>query len=133
MGRAISVSGHPMSEMAQTAVSGADAAPGSGGWLGATVGAGLRVARLGLLAPGVGALLRHSAGAVATMRSVVPLAVVVSNFMLREAPRPVREKLIEYTPLNGPAFPHPHGRERRHRPAPTRLLAVVTRAVTPCW
>ncbi|MBO8195423.1 ABC transporter permease subunit [Streptomyces oryzae] len=74
----------------------------SGGeWLGATVGAGLYVALLGLLSLAVGALLRHSAGAITTMMGVVLLPLVMALFMVGEALKDVREKLMEYSPLNG--------------------------------
>ena len=73
----------------------------SGQWLGATVGAGLYVALLGLLSLAVGALLRHSAGAITTMMGVVLLPLVMALFMGGEALAKVREKLMEYSPLNG--------------------------------
>ncbi|MGP3986519.1 ABC transporter permease subunit [Streptomyces sp. 3N207] len=73
----------------------------SGEWLGATVGAGLYVALLGLLSLAVGALLRHSAGAITTMMGVVLLPLVMALFMAGEALQDIREKLMEYSPLNG--------------------------------
>lgn len=73
----------------------------SGEWLGATVGAGLYVALLGLLSLAVGALMRHSAGAITTMMGVVLLPLVMALFMTGEALETVREKLMEYSPLNG--------------------------------
>ncbi|MBQ0865182.1 ABC transporter permease subunit [Streptomyces smyrnaeus] len=74
----------------------------SGGeWLGATVGAGLYVALLGLLSLAVGALLRHSAGAITTMMGVVLLPLVMALFMAGEALKDVRDFLLEYSPLNG--------------------------------
>jgi hypothetical protein len=73
----------------------------SGEWMGATVGAGLYVALLGLLSLAVGALLRHSAGAITTMLGVVLLPLVMALFMASEALQDVREKLLEYSPLNG--------------------------------
>ncbi|MGP4000220.1 ABC transporter permease [Streptomyces sp. 8N706] len=69
-------------------------------WLGATVGAGLYVALLGLLSLAVGSLLRHSAGAITTMLGVVLLPLLLALFM-PESMRSLREKLIEYSPLNG--------------------------------
>lgn len=54
----------------------------SGEWLGATLGAGLYVALLGLLSLAVGALLRHSAGAITTMMGVVLLPLVMALFMV---------------------------------------------------
>ncbi|WP_019544958.1 hypothetical protein [Streptomyces sulphureus] len=111
-------------------MSGADATPGSE-WLGATVGAGPCVALLGLLALGVGALLRRSAGAVATMLGAVLLPMVVSVFMSTEALQPVREKLIEYAPLNGLTSLNripTDGSDGTGRPQ-LGLLAVVTCAV----
>lgn len=74
----------------------------SGGeWLGATIGAGLYVALLGLLSLAVGALLRHSAGAITTMMGIVLLPLLMAVFMAGEALRDIREMLIEYSPLNG--------------------------------
>lgn len=70
-------------------------------WLGATVGAALYVSLLGLLALAVGALLRHSAGAITTMLGVVLLPLLAALFMMGESLADVREKLIEYSPLNG--------------------------------
>ncbi|QPP06515.1 ABC transporter permease [Streptomyces bathyalis] len=70
-------------------------------WLGATVGAALYVALLGLLALAVGALLRHSAGAITTMLGLVLLPLVLSLFMFAEKLKDVREVLMEYSPLNG--------------------------------
>jgi hypothetical protein len=70
-------------------------------WLGATVGAGLYVALLGLLALAVGALLRHSAGAITTMLGLVLLPLVMALFMLGETLEKAREVLMEYSPLNG--------------------------------
>ncbi|OEV05400.1 ABC transporter permease, partial [Streptomyces nanshensis] len=70
-------------------------------WLGATVGAGLYVALLGLLALAVGALLRHSAGAITTMMGLVLLPLVLALFMVGETLEKVREVLMEYSPLNG--------------------------------
>ncbi|MBO8185788.1 ABC transporter permease subunit [Streptomyces spirodelae] len=74
----------------------------SGEWLGATIGAGLYVALLGLLSLAVGALLRHSAGAITTMMGAILLPVVVGPLMqTSEALRDVGQKLVEYSPLNG--------------------------------
>ncbi|MEV6314703.1 ABC transporter permease [Streptomyces sp. NPDC051776] len=70
-------------------------------WLGATVGAGLYVALLGLLSLAVGAMLRHSAGAITTMLGVVLLPLLLALFMVTESLQKVREALIEYSPLNG--------------------------------
>jgi hypothetical protein len=70
-------------------------------WLGATVGAGLYVALLGLLSLAVGAMLRHSAGAITTMLGVVLLPLLLALFMVAEGLQDVREKLVEYSPLNG--------------------------------
>lgn len=70
-------------------------------WLGATVGAGLFVALLGLLSLSVGAMLRHSAGAITTMLGVVLLPMLVAVFMQSEDLKDVRDALLEYSPLNG--------------------------------
>ncbi|MEV6108408.1 ABC transporter permease [Streptomyces sp. NPDC051940] len=70
-------------------------------WLGATVGAALYVALLGLLAVGVGALLRHTAGAVTTMLGVILLPLVIGVFLQASGERDLANSLIEYSPLNG--------------------------------
>jgi hypothetical protein len=72
-----------------------------GDWLGATVGAGLFVALLGLLSLAVGAMLRHTAGAVTTMLGVVLLPIIVSLFLFTDSTRSLRKALQEYSPLNG--------------------------------
>jgi ABC-2 type transport system permease protein len=66
-------------------------------WLGATVGVGLYVALLGLLALAVGTLLRHSAGAITTMLGVVLLPLIVAIFMQAPGLVKVQEKLLEYS------------------------------------
>jgi hypothetical protein len=73
----------------------------SGEWLGATVGAGLYVSLLGLLSLAVGALLRHSAGAITTMLGVVLLPLVLALFMVGETLEDLRDVLMKYSPLNG--------------------------------
>ncbi|NGO76431.1 ABC transporter permease subunit [Streptomyces sp. YC504] len=70
-------------------------------WLDATVGASLYVALLGLLALAVGAVLRHSAGAITTMLAVILLPLLLALFMQMESLRDLQEALIEYSPLNG--------------------------------
>lgn len=77
-----------------------------GQWLGATVGVGLYVALLGLLSLAVGALLRHSAGAITTMMGLVPLPLMIAIFMQAEDLRTVQEKLIEYSSPNAIASPY---------------------------
>jgi hypothetical protein len=71
-----------------------------GQWLGATLGVGQYVALLGLLSLAVGALLRHSAGAITTMMGLVPLPLMIAIFMQAEDLRTVQEKLIEYSSPN---------------------------------
>ncbi|GAA1899968.1 ABC transporter permease subunit [Streptomyces sodiiphilus] len=70
-------------------------------WLGATVGAALYVSLLGLLGLAVGALLRHSAGAITAMIGLVVLPLLAALFMVGESLYTAREVLIEYSPLNG--------------------------------
>jgi hypothetical protein len=72
-----------------------------GQWLGATVGAGLYVALLGLLSLAVGTLLRHTAGAVTIMIGVVLLPLIMALFMASESLSPVRDLLVRYSVLNG--------------------------------
>ncbi|MEU4094839.1 ABC transporter permease subunit [Streptomyces sp. NPDC026673] len=69
-------------------------------WLGATVGVGLYVALLGLLSLAVGALLRHSAGAITTMMGLVLLPLIVAIFMQADSLRTTQQKLIEYSSPN---------------------------------
>ncbi|MFF8287752.1 ABC transporter permease [Streptomyces sp. NPDC016309] len=64
-------------------------------WLRATVGAGLFTAVLGLLALALGALVRHSAGAITIMIGVMLLPLVAAMFMA-SLPE-VREFLFQYS------------------------------------
>ncbi|MET9801217.1 ABC transporter permease [Streptomyces sp. NPDC006368] len=64
-------------------------------WLRATVGVGLFTAVLGLLALAVGALVRHSAGAITVMIGVMLLPLVAGIFM-SSLPK-VQEVLFEYS------------------------------------
>lgn len=68
-------------------------------WLGATVGVGLYVALLGLLALAVGTLLRHSAGAITSMLGVVLLPLLVAIF-LPSGLDSVRNTLVKYSAPN---------------------------------
>jgi hypothetical protein len=68
-------------------------------WLGATVGVGLYVALLGLLALSVGTLLRHSAGAITAMIGVVLLPLIVALF-LPGSLSSTRDHLIKYSAPN---------------------------------
>jgi hypothetical protein len=72
---------------------------GGSEWLGATVGVGLYVALLGLLALAVGTLLRHSAGGIAAMLGVVLLPLLVALF-LPSSLESTRENLIKYSAPN---------------------------------
>jgi len=85
----------------ENSIEGGQVVADSGQWLGATVGAGLYVALLGLLALAVGSLLRHSAGAITAMLGLVLLPLVLALFMVGETMEKVREVLMEYSPLNG--------------------------------
>ncbi|MFG2894289.1 ABC transporter permease [Streptomyces sp. NPDC048248] len=70
-------------------------------WLRGTVGAGLYVSMLGLLALAVGSLLRHSAGAISAMLGVVLLPMLLAVFMAgSESLRKVSEALINYSVPN---------------------------------
>ncbi|WP_405588069.1 ABC transporter permease [Streptomyces sp. NBC_01190] len=68
-------------------------------WLGATVGVGLYVALLGLLALAVGTLIRHSAGAITTMMGVVLLPLLVALF-LPSSLTSTRDNLIKFSSPN---------------------------------
>ncbi|MFG2722977.1 ABC transporter permease [Streptomyces sp. NPDC048416] len=75
-----------------------DAATASGGeWLRATVGVGAYVAMLGLLSLAVGALIRHSAGAVTIMIGVVLLPLVLALFMYTDSLSGLRTFLMDYS------------------------------------
>ncbi|AEN12411.1 MULTISPECIES: ABC transporter permease subunit [unclassified Streptomyces] len=71
--------------------------PTAGEWLGATVGVGLYVALLGLLALALGAVVRHSAGAITIMIGVVLLPLVLAMFMFTDTLDSVRQVLFEYS------------------------------------
>ncbi|GAA3390837.1 ABC transporter permease [Streptomyces roseoviridis] len=74
-----------------------DAAQPTGAqWLRATVGVGLFLALLGLLAMAVGAIMRHSAGAITVMIGVLLLPLVAALFMFSQALRSVQETLFMY-------------------------------------
>ncbi|MET7644551.1 ABC transporter permease subunit [Streptomyces sp. NPDC005426] len=73
------------------------AAPTGGEWLRGTVGVGLYMATLGLLSLAVGALIRHSAGAITIMIGVVLLPLVLAIFMFAESLSSLREWLLEYS------------------------------------
>ncbi|MET8504534.1 ABC transporter permease subunit [Streptomyces sp. NPDC004787] len=70
--------------------------PSGGEWLRSTVGAGLFLSMLGLLAMGVGAIVRHSAGAITVMIGVLLLPLVAAMFMFSEALRSVQQALLTY-------------------------------------
>ncbi|MEE1938738.1 ABC transporter permease [Streptomyces sp. TRM 70361] len=101
------VEGKPLSEFASTdsfngeTISAGEAVATGGEWLGATVGAALYVALLGLLSLAVGALLRSTPGAITSMLGLVLLPFIVSLFLFTESVREFGEKLREYSALNG--------------------------------
>ncbi|MFD9599889.1 ABC transporter permease [Streptomyces sp. NBC_01224] len=72
-------------------------APTGGAWLRATVGVGLYIATLGLLSLAVGALIRHSAGAITIMIGVVLLPLVLAMFMFSESLSGLRQAFFEYS------------------------------------
>lgn len=74
--------------------------PTSDDWVRATLGSGLYVALLGLLALAVGALLRHSAGAITTMLGVVLLPLLLALFMQVQSLEKIRTALVEYSVPN---------------------------------
>ncbi|MFF4601425.1 ABC transporter permease [Streptomyces sp. NPDC001339] len=70
-------------------------------WLRATVGVGLYVSLLGLLALAVGSLLRHSAGAISAMLGVVLLPMLLAVFMIgSESLQEISKALISYSVPN---------------------------------
>ncbi|MFE7748920.1 ABC transporter permease [Streptomyces sp. NPDC057428] len=66
-------------------------------WVRATVGVGLYVATLGLLSLALGALIRHSAGAITIMIAVVLLPLVLAMFMFSASLADVQQALFEYS------------------------------------
>ncbi|OKJ21137.1 ABC transporter permease subunit [Streptomyces sp. CB01580] len=66
-------------------------------WLRATIGVGLYVALLGLLSLAVGAIVRHSAGAVTIMIGVVLLPLVLGIFMFSRSLAGLREAFLMYS------------------------------------
>lgn len=72
-------------------------APSGDEWLRSTVGVGLYIATLGLLSLAVGALIRHSAGAITIMIGVVLLPLVLAIFMFSESLASLQEWLLEYS------------------------------------
>ncbi|MCX4964866.1 ABC transporter permease subunit [Streptomyces sp. NBC_00654] len=75
-----------------------DGAPASGtDWLRATVGVGLYIATLGLLSLGLGAIIRHSAGAITIMIALVLLPLVLAMFMFSESLADLQRALFEYS------------------------------------
>ncbi|MEW1631142.1 ABC transporter permease subunit [Streptomyces sp. NPDC089173] len=82
--------------VAQTAILGAGVDSGSV-WLRATVGVGLYIAALGLLSLAVGAIVRHSAGAITVMIAVVLLPLVLAMFMFSDSLRDLQRFLFEYS------------------------------------
>ncbi|HET6356603.1 ABC transporter permease subunit [Streptomyces sp.] len=65
-------------------------------WFRATVGVGLFVAVLGLLALAIGTIIRHSAGAITIMIGVMLLPLVAAMFMFSEALQDVQRALLDY-------------------------------------
>ncbi|MFD3645623.1 ABC transporter permease subunit [Streptomyces cyaneofuscatus] len=80
----------------QTAILGAGLDSGSV-WLRATVGVGLYIAALGLVSLAIGAIIRHSAGAITVMIAVVLLPLVLALFMFSDSLRGLQRFLFEYS------------------------------------
>ncbi|UCM90545.1 ABC transporter permease [Streptomyces marincola] len=73
----------------------------AGHWMGATLGASLYVSLLGVLGLSLGALIRHSAGAITTVIGLVLLPLLAAMFMMGESLESLRDTLIEFSLLNG--------------------------------
>ncbi|MEV5984871.1 ABC transporter permease [Streptomyces sp. NPDC052051] len=71
--------------------------PTGGQWVKATVGVSLYVALLGLLSLVIGSIVRHSAGAIATMIGAVLAPLVIALFMMADSLEGVRKALFEYS------------------------------------
>lgn len=72
-------------------------APTGQEWLQATLGVGFYLALLGLMSLGVGALIRHSAGAITIMIGVVLLPLVMAMFMFSSSLVDVQQALFQYS------------------------------------
>ncbi|MFJ6613686.1 ABC transporter permease [Streptomyces sp. NPDC091289] len=81
----------------QTLILNGSVAASGGQWALATVGVGFYIAALGLLSLGVGAIVRHSAGAITIMIGVVLLPLVLALFMFADDLRGLQFFLIEYS------------------------------------
>ncbi|MEU9117570.1 ABC transporter permease subunit [Streptomyces sp. NPDC048483] len=101
-------------------------------WLRATVGDGLYVSLLGLLALAVGSLLRHSAGAISAMLGLVLLPMLLAMFMaVSDSLRDIATALINYSVPNSLAVLHDAPFFRGSGPegwTPVLILAGVTAA-----
>ncbi|MFC9123906.1 ABC transporter permease subunit [Streptomyces sp. NPDC057067] len=73
------------------------ATPDAGFWVRSTVGIGLYVATLGLLSLALGAIIRHSAGAITIMIALVLLPLVLAMFMFSPTLARVQQALFEYS------------------------------------
>ncbi|MGW2558010.1 ABC transporter permease subunit [Streptomyces sp. NPDC001514] len=69
----------------------------AGEWLRSTVGIGLFIALLGLLALAVGAIIRHSAGAITIMIGLMLLPLVAAMFMFSESLLKLQQALLSYS------------------------------------
>ncbi|MDX2919300.1 MULTISPECIES: ABC transporter permease subunit [Streptomyces] len=81
----------------QTLILSGTVAASASAWALSTVGVGLYIAGLGLLSLGIGAIVRHSAGAITIMIGVVLLPLVLALFMFADALRGLQRFLIEYS------------------------------------
>ncbi|UGY95232.1 ABC transporter permease subunit [Streptomyces gobiensis] len=99
-------------------------------WALATVGTGLYVALLGLLALAFGALLRHSAGAITAMLGLVLLPLLLALFMQGESLEDIQQALIEYSVVNNIAtlYSTPFLESGPQGWAPVGIIAGVTAA-----
>ncbi|MFE7131139.1 ABC transporter permease [Streptomyces sp. NPDC057638] len=71
--------------------------PSGDEWLRSTVGASLYVALLALVALGVGAMVRHSAGAITVMTGLVLAPMVLALFMFTPSLAGVQDALLTYS------------------------------------
>ncbi|MEU3351666.1 ABC transporter permease [Streptomyces sp. NPDC037389] len=73
------------------------AVPTAGQWLKATVGVSLFMSLVGVLALAVGAMLRHSAGAIAVMLGLVMMPLVLAMFLVASDLNEIRSWLLVYS------------------------------------
>lgn len=98
-------------------------------WAVSVFKAALYVSLLGVLSLAVGAMLRHSAGAITTMMALVLVPAILPTFlMMSESLRTLGQKMQEYAAPNALAYVFEIDRESGSGNAQLGLLAGITAA-----